>query len=100
MEWSFLEHGDPYTGKTTSLCWDGPQVFIKYQGLDKKRQNSSALELFVFHMFSCIHMDEFLDNNNVVVRGELIPYIYWLMQTPPRGRGILIDHWFTISTFN
>ena len=23
---SYLQHRDPYTGKTTSLYWDGPQV--------------------------------------------------------------------------
>ena len=25
---SYLEHGNPYTGKTVCLCWDGPQVKI------------------------------------------------------------------------
>ena len=28
---SYLKHGDPFTGKTTFLYWDGPQIFRWYR---------------------------------------------------------------------
>ena len=46
---SYLSHGEPYTGKTTSLYWDGPQYFnlgsqaAKLVGpVLEKRQDDSA----------------------------------------------------------
>ena len=34
---SFLWHGDPYTGKTTSLCWNSPQLFVGFTKLSSAK---------------------------------------------------------------
>ena len=47
MRLSYLKHVDPYTGKTTSLYWNGPQ------GIDIQNTNLVPMGIYQHHHHKC-----------------------------------------------
>ena len=52
---SYLQHGDPYTRKMTSLYWDGPQVSI----IDKKEE-CCAYTVYMLNINSLMQSDVYI----------------------------------------